>query len=301
MAYDRGQRGKIPGSRSGTAVLLEGAVSLVDEPISSLIDYLRLLLQRDTESIPMMGGKGPTTAKRPRIIDQVRRGSKYGTTALLYRGQPDVNFGLVTKLDREEFKAFTGSGPVKDRRDLERQLLDQFRRRSRPVAQIEPRDAWELIALAQHHGLPTRLLDWTTNPLVALYFAVNRNSSDTDAAVWLFRQSCRRWDEFDEPLEIPEIVTFTPPHVSTRITVQQGCFTVHPSPPPYRWAGDLGIIPISGKRIGEIREQLASIGISTSTLFPDLDHIAEELCWRYSVVKPRSLPDVQPGKRQAKS
>jgi type I restriction enzyme M protein len=72
------------------------------------------------------------------------------------------------------------------RKKYESGLFETFRREACGLLQYVPSDDWEWLSLAQHHGLPTRLLDWTTNLLASLYFAVRANP-ETDGRIFALR------------------------------------------------------------------------------------------------------------------
>lgn len=92
----------------------------------------------------------------------------------VFRGMTNSEHGLETSLQR-----FVGDS---SKWDLEVHLLRNFRQYARQEIE-QPASPFHLMALAQHHGLPTRLLDWTYSPAVAAYFATG-GSPDADGVVW---------------------------------------------------------------------------------------------------------------------
>lgn len=94
----------------------------------------------------------------------------------VYRGVGDSHWPMLTSLDR-----LGGVDPPHTKCGLEEHVLRNFIRYARPYVRTEVANAWELLATAQHHGVPTRLLDWTYSPLVAAHFAT-LGRRDVDAA-----------------------------------------------------------------------------------------------------------------------
>jgi hypothetical protein len=119
----------------------------------------------------------------------------------VYRGSGDACWSLLTSLDR-----LGGVHPPHTKCGLEEHILRNFVRYSRPHFPA-PRDEWELLVAAQHHGLPTRLLDWTYSPLVAAHFATlarRGRSDETDRAVWRLD-----WQAVHRHFEFPELALLT--------------------------------------------------------------------------------------------
>jgi hypothetical protein len=191
----------------------------------------------------------------------------------LYRGHAIAEWELVPVIDRVSHGGISRS-------DHERLMFEEFKRRARAFLDRPPSNDWEFLALARHHGLPTRLLDWTENPLAALFFAVETPSS-TDSAVWAycFVQIGRKPShaEAEDPLEVQELRLYNPPHLHPRIGVQSSCFTLHPegqSKADAPWPGVLTRILIPKETRAAIRHDLFRLGVHRAALFPDLDNIA---------------------------
>lgn len=120
----------------------------------------------------------------------------------VYRGGGDARWPLLTSLDR-----LGGIHPPHTKRALESHILRNWVRYSRPFFP-HARNEWELLVAAQHHGLPTRLLDWTYSPLVAAHFAtLGRTRGERtpgDRVIWRLD-----WQRVHRHFGFPEIALFT--------------------------------------------------------------------------------------------
>ncbi|MFY9557082.1 MAG: FRG domain-containing protein, partial [Blastocatellia bacterium] len=96
------------------------------------------------------------------------------TTHPWFRGQAKASWSLIPGLYRGWIHSF-----------YERELVRDFRLRSKSYLDQQPLNDLEWLFVMQHYGMPTRLLDWTESHLFALYFAVSHRAASGDAAVWI--------------------------------------------------------------------------------------------------------------------
>jgi hypothetical protein len=202
----------------------------------------------------------------------------------VYRGVTDAEkHKLIPKIGRPEL-ALKGKMSYE-----ERLLFRKFKERAIANLAFFPRNDWEWLALAQHHGLPTRLLDWTMNPLVASYFAVEKEH-DGDSAIYVLQNRklitidvIEEDKRYRSPFNFPPLVRrYQPADLTTRIVAQSGLFTIHPDPRhPYEPDSISRIekIVIQKGLRRDLKKILYTYGIHRGTLFPDLDGLAQHLQW----------------------
>jgi hypothetical protein len=202
----------------------------------------------------------------------------YGKKWMLYRGVKDACWELIPRVGRyRKFKGLSGSNLEKE----EKTMLRLFKDQALQHLDFRPEGDWEWLAIAQHHGSPTRLLDWTRNPLVAAYFAVEQ-AHNGDSAIYAYQKSTFiNTEEHKDPFEWSKAGKFIPTHVTRRITAQVGLFTIHPNPTEPFLSPDVDRLIIKDKDgfRKKLKWTLYKYGLHRASLFPDLDGLATYIEW----------------------
>jgi hypothetical protein len=229
-------------------------------------------------------------------------------SAWAFRGLSDAGYSIVTSLMR------LGGEYAR----LERHLMRNFIKYAHRDVEQEA-SLWHWLSVAQHHGLPTRLLDWTYSPLVAVHFATsNIEKFDIDGAIWavnceeankrlpaelcdalveeganifttqLLSKVVDTLDHFDRLSSSPFLLFFEPPSMDDRIVNQYALFSVISDP-------TLGLdnwfdshpdicrkIVIPAALKWEVRDKLDQCNLTERVLFPGLDGLSTWLKRHYS-------------------
>ena len=283
--------------------------------VDSIRKVLPAMIQNERFSFYLRKGKGggrkirfniekqiSTNRNREKTIASLKEYTAYLETnhldrLVLFRGQEE-DWSLIPRVARLNLNY---ENP--NIQNAEQRMFDEFKKRSIPFLTTTPNSPWDWLALAQHHGMATRLLDWTKNPLAGLWFAVRRLPTNINGqlkygVVWVFEvnpDDVVSEKSKSNPFEGQKTEVFQPNHITPRIVAQQGWFTVHKyverlqnfipfeKLPGYRGALTKLIIP--GDDFGKIRYDLDRCGINESTLFPDLDGLCKHLVWDNSLLE----------------
>jgi len=193
-----------------------------------------------------------------------------------YRGQTQ-DWPLIPSLGRLKNRKFL-DGLL----EIEEEIVEKFTQYSYPYLENKSISYFECLIQTQHYGLPTRLLDFTLNPLIALYFAVEENIFNSEGVVWGI-------DEFGQTkipsIDEDNIIFYAPAHTNNRIINQNSIFAVFPIK---RYTEE--IIPLESYNLRifqkiiipsnikeSIKKELNILGINKMSVYPGIEGIVEKI------------------------
>lgn len=235
----------------------------------------------------------------------------------LYRGVPNAKFHMLTSLQRN---------CLDKSEEMEKNILRNFAKYAAIEESIALEDSvWRQLILGQHHGLPTRLLDWSCSPLIGLHFATSGEDIDKmeqhDGQIWkvdineinellpndykamlddqdayLFTDDMFKdvsLKKYDQAMGDSAMAFMEPPSIDQRIINQYACFAVVPSGIKdleqfFTDKTENTMRYVLDKNIRwEVRDFLDRMNINERTVYPGLDGISAWLKRHYYVKKTR--------------
>jgi hypothetical protein len=242
----------------------------------------------------------------PKFLEEIEAISKTNDR-LWFRGVSNKTHKLAPSIYRNDYKP-----------GLEESFQTKFKSRAIPFLQNRPvENYWEWLFIMQHHGVPTRLLDWSSSALVALGFAIIfRSNNAEDAAVWCLNPlklneatrviltpldkipdissntNAQASYKFDAAARAEYPLAITGPLNNERIAAQKGTFTLFPNSDIFNLEDKveahkfLTLLIIKKETIEILKNQLYYLGMTESSIYPDLNNLALEIRREYT----ESLP-----------
>ena len=207
-------------------------------------------------------------------INKVVANAQDGMTTI-FRGHSSASYELMASVGR--IKGYS--------LEKEENLFLEFKKLYRPYTRECPETDLELLFMAQHYGVPTRLLDWTFNPLIALYFATKDNRDD-DGKIYSINlhESFTVEQMTDMSLSINGILRMegckyiVPHYTDNRYYNQKSIFLLTNKPQSkFTFADKETVYIIKSEAKAQIRKELALLGIDEGYIFPTLDNLSKSI------------------------
>jgi hypothetical protein len=223
------------------------------------------------------------------IVRELFGQERFKRGRFLFRGQRNAAWQLDTSFDRN-YQTLSNT----ERQRVANDLLEAFRDSLAEHGLLDELTGHEFVALAQHHGLPTRLLDWSESPYIAAYFAFSgalmSHDDEASVAVWVLDSESPIWAE-----ESGVAILTVRGGKNLRLRNQYGRFTLSKTPfrtlEEYVTACDGGTalrqIVLPAEEAPKALSDLDVMGINSSRLFPDVSGCARNARMKVAMAQVR--------------